>query len=231
MIGTTACRFATRSLTGCPVSLRFTKLALTLQSLFDKQIRTMNDQNKTSEKKVDEQNSTAESCSEDATFGPDSEPKLENDMPESEPESEPEEEVVDYQEKYLRLYAEFDNFRKRTMRERVDLIRTASQDVIVTMLPLLDDFTRAKDNGNDDIQAMKEGMALIHTKLESTLSSKGLKLMEVKSGDDFNVDFHEAITNIPAPSPKLKGKVVDVVENGYILGDKVLRYAKVVIGQ
>ena len=231
MIGTTACRFATRSLTGCPVSSRFTKLALTLQSHFDKQIRTMNDQNKTAEKKVEEQNSTAESCSEDATFGPDSEPKLENDKAESEPESEPEEEVVDYQEKYLRLYAEFDNFRKRTMRERVDLIRTASQDVIVTMLPLLDDFTRAKDNGNDDIQAMKEGMALIHTKLESTLSSKGLKLMEVKSGDDFNVDFHEAITNIPAPSPKLKGKVVDVVENGYILGDKVLRYAKVVIGQ
>jgi molecular chaperone GrpE len=99
------------------------------------------------------------------------------------------------------------------------------------MLPLLDDFTRAKENGSDDIQVMKEGMALIHTKLESSLSSKGLKLMEVKSGDDFNVDFHEAITNIPAPSPKLKGKVVDVVENGYILGDKVLRYAKVVIGQ
>jgi molecular chaperone GrpE len=187
----------------------------------------MNDKNKTSEKKVDEQNTTAESCSEDATFGPDSEPKLENDKAESEPE----EEVVDYQEKYLRLYAEFDNFRKRTMRERVDLIRTASQDVIVTMLPLLDDFTRAKANGSDDIQVMKEGMELIHTKLESTLSSKGLKLMEVKSGDDFNVDFHEAITNIPAPSPKLKGKVVDVVENGYILGDKVLRYAKVVIGQ
>ena len=195
----------------------------------------MNDQNKTSEKKEDEQNTTVESCSEDYTSGPDSESKLESDKaaPEtdSEIDSEPEEEVVDYQEKYLRLYAEFDNFRKRTMRERVDLIRTASQDIMVTMLPLLDDFTRAKDNGNDDIQAMKEGMALIHTKLESTLSSKGLKLMEVKSGDDFNVDFHEAITNIPAPSPKLKGKVVDVVENGYILGDKVLRYAKVVIGQ
>ncbi len=206
-------------------------MALTLQSLFSKQIRTMNDQNKTSKKKVDEQNTTAESCSEDYTSGPETQSKLEDDNAEPEQISEPEEEVVDYQEKYLRLYAEFDNFRKRTMRERVDLIRTASQDVIVTMLPLLDDFARAKENGNDDIQAIKEGMALIHTKLESTLSSKGLKLMEVKSGDDFNVDFHEAITNIPAPSPKLKGKVVDVVENGYILGDKVLRYAKVVIGQ
>jgi molecular chaperone GrpE len=113
----------------------------------------------------------------------------------------------------------------------VDLIRTASQDVIETMLPLLDDFARAKENGNDDVKVIMEGMALIHTKLESTLASKGLKLMEVKSGDDFNVDFHEAITNIPAPTPKLKGKIVDVVENGYILGDKVLRYAKVVIGQ
>ena len=189
----------------------------------------MNDQNKTAEKKVDEKKPTAETGSEDCTFGPDSEPKLENDKAEPDPDSEQLEEVVDYQEKYLRLYAEFDNFRKRTMRERVDLIRTASQDVIVTLLPLLDDFTRAKENGSDDIQGMKEGMELIHTKLESTLSSKGLKLMEVKSGDDFNVDFHEAITNIP--SPKLKGKVVDVVENGYILGDKVLRYAKVVIGQ
>ena len=191
----------------------------------------MNDQNKTSEKKVDEQNTTPESCSEDYANGPETQSKLDDDNAEPEQISEPEEEVVDYQEKYLRLYAEFDNFRKRTMRERVDLIRTASQDVIVTMLPLLDDFARAKENGNDDIQAIKEGMALIHTKLESTLSSKGLKLMEVKAGDDFNVDFHEAITNIPAPSPKLKGKVVDVVENGYTLGDKVLRYAKVVIGQ
>ena len=206
-------------------------MALALQSLFSKQIRTMNDQNKTSKKKVDEQNTTAESCSEDYANGPETQSKLDDDNAEPEQISEPEEEVVDYQEKYLRLYAEFDNFRKRTMRERVDLIRTASQDVIVTMLPLLDDFTRAKENGNEDIQVIKEGMALIHTKLESTLSSKGLKLMEVKSGDDFNVDFHEAITNIPAPSPKLKGKVVDVVENGYILGDKVLRYAKVVIGQ
>ena len=117
------------------------------------------------------------------------------------------------------------------MRERVDLIRTASQDVIETLLPLLDDFERAKVNGNDDIEAMKEGMKLIHTKFESILATKGLKLMEVKAGDDFNVDFHEAITSIPAPKPKLKGKIVDVVENGYILGDKVLRYAKVVIGQ
>ena len=138
---------------------------------------------------------------------------------------------IDYQEKYLRLYAEFDNFRKRTMRERVNLIMTASQDVLEKLLPLLDDFERAHKNASDDANAMKEGLTLIHSKLESTLSSTGLKMMDVKSGDDFNVDYHEAITNIPAPTPELKGKIVDVVESGYKLGDKVLRYAKVVIGQ
>ena len=138
---------------------------------------------------------------------------------------------IDYQEKYLRLYAEFDNFRKRTMRERVDLIMTASQDLLEKLLPLLDDFERAHKNASDDADAMKEGLTLIHSKLESTLSSNGLKVMDVRSGDDFNVDYHEAITNIPAPSPELKGKIVDVVESGYKLGDKVLRYAKVVIGQ
>jgi molecular chaperone GrpE len=179
--------------------------------------------------KEEELNNSTESCSENCNCGPDC--NCDSEKKKSEKEEEPVEEVVDYQEKFLRLYAEFDNFRKRTMRERVDLIRTASQDVIETLLPLLDDFERAKVNGNDDIEAMKEGMKLIHTKLESTLASKGLKLMEVKAGDDFNVDFHEAITSIPAPTPKLKGKIVDVVENGYILGDKVLRYAKVVIGQ
>jgi molecular chaperone GrpE len=129
------------------------------------------------------------------------------------------------------LYAEFDNFRKRTMRERVDLIMTASQDVIEKLLPLLDDFERANKNATDDANAMKEGLTLIHSKFESTLSSNGLKVMDVRSGDDFNVDYHEAITNIPAPTPELKGKIVDVVESGYKLGDKVLRYAKVVIGQ
>ena len=193
----------------------------------------MNDQNKTAEKKVEDPNTTTEDCSENCNCGPDCNcvPDCESGNTNAETDAKPVEEVVDYQEKYLRLYAEFDNFRKRSMRERVDLIRTASQDVIETMLPLLDDFARAKENGNDDVKVIMEGMALIHTKLESTLASKGLKLMEVKSGDDFNVDFHEAITNIPAPTPKLKGKIVDVVENGYILGDKVLRYAKVVIGQ
>jgi molecular chaperone GrpE len=141
------------------------------------------------------------------------------------------EQEIDFQDKYLRLYAEFDNFRKRTMRERADLITSASSGVMNQMIPLIDDFDRAEANPTDDVEAMKEGMKLIQTKLLSTLTAKGLKPMAVQQGDDFNVDFHEAITNIPAPSKNLVGKVVDVVEKGYMLGDKVLRYAKVVIGQ
>ena len=141
------------------------------------------------------------------------------------------EQEIDFQDKYLRLYAEFDNFRKRTMRERADLITSASSGVMNHMIPLIDDFDRAEANPTDDVEAMKEGMKLIQTKLLSTLTAKGLKPMAVQQGDDFNVDFHEAITNMPAPSKDLVGKVVDVVEKGYMLGDKVLRYAKVVIGQ
>lgn len=146
-----------------------------------------------------------------------------------EPAAEPVE--IDYKDKYLRLYAEFDNFRKRTAREKADLISSASSGVISQLLPLLDDFDRAAANATEDVEAMREGMSLIHAKLNASLSAKGLKVMEVKAGDDFDVDFHEAITNIPAPTPELSGKIVDVVEKGYLLGDKVIRYAKVVIGQ
>jgi len=141
------------------------------------------------------------------------------------------EESVDYKDKYLRLFAEFDNFRKRTMRERVELISSASRDVMTLMIPLLDDFERAEANPSEDVEAMKEGMKLIQSKLITSLTSNGLKPMDIKPGDDFNTDYHEAITSVPAPTPKLKGKIIDVVEKGYKLGDKVLRYAKVVIGQ
>lgn len=146
--------------------------------------------------------------------------------------TEPAESVeIDYKDKYLRLYAEFDNFRKRTAREKADLISSASSGVITQLLPLLDDFDRAAANPTDDVEAMREGMSLIQSKFSSSLSAKSLKVMEVKAGDDFDVDFHEAITNIPAPTPELSGKIVDVVEKGYLLGEKVIRYAKVVIGQ
>ena len=202
-------------------------MALPLPFLKSKQISSMNDHEETVEKKENLEAKVEEMTDQASEDNHDS---AEENSAEENSEKE-EVEQVDYQDKYLRLYAEFDNFRKRTMRERVDLIMTASQDVIEKFLPLLDDFERADKNASDDADAMKEGMKLIHSKLESTLTSKGLKVMDVRSGDDFNVDFHEAITNIPAPTPELKGKIVEVVESGYKLGDKVLRYAKVVIGQ
>ena len=143
----------------------------------------------------------------------------------------PEEEDTDWQDKYLRLYAEFDNFRKRTMRERGDLIRNASMDVLEKMLPVLDDFDRAAADGSEDVEAVREGRNLIHTKMRQLLEAQGLAKMEVNQGDAFDVELHEAITNIPAPTPELAGKVVDVVEPGYKLNDKIMRYAKVVVGQ
>ena len=152
------------------------------------------------------------------------------EQPEDAKHNESIEEEVDFQDKYMRLYAEFDNFRKRTMREKADLISSASSDIMTQILPLVDDFDRSEANATDDVEVMKEGMKLIHSKLVAILSSKGLKPMDTKAGDDFDVDIHEAIANIPAPSDDLKGKIVDVVEKGYMLGDKVLRYSKVVIG-
>jgi len=135
-------------------------------------------------------------------------------------------------DKGLRLFAEFENFRKRTAKERIELFSTASEGVINSLLPVLDDFDRAlseidktKDTGHT------EGIVLISNKLRETLKSKGLKLIETKPGDVFDADIHEAITQIPAPNDKLKGKIVDVVEKGYALGDKIIRFPKVVIGQ
>ncbi len=141
------------------------------------------------------------------------------------------EEQTDWQDRYMRLYAEFDNFRKRTMRERVDLIRNASNDVLEKMLPIVDDFERAEAAALDaqNMEGLKEGQRLIHNKLKQILKSQGVEQMEVKAGDAFDVDLHEAITRIP--SPDLSGKVVDVVEPGYRLNETVIRYAKVVVGE
>ena len=141
------------------------------------------------------------------------------------------EEQTDWQDRYLRLYAEFDNFRKRTMRERGELIRNASKDVLENLLPVLDDFERAQSAAADseDLNGIKEGQQLIHNKLKQILKAQGVEQMEVKAGDAFDVDIHEAITRIP--SPELSGKVVDVVEAGYKLNDTVIRYAKVVVGE
>lgn len=140
--------------------------------------------------------------------------------------------VDELKDKYLRLSADFDNFRKRSAKERVELIQTASKDVISALLTVLDDSERAEKQmlATQDIEAIKEGQKLVFNKLRTTLQARGLKAMETV-GQDFNPEFHEAITEVPAPSEKLKGKVIDEVEKGYYLNDKIIRFAKVVVGK
>lgn len=134
-------------------------------------------------------------------------------------------------DKFLRLFAEFENYKRRTSKERLDLFKTANQEVLQAMLPVVDDFDRAiiEIRKAEDV-SLSKGVELIHEKLKNTLIAKGLEEVEVKIGDIFNADFAEAITQIPAPSPNLKGKVVDILEKGYKLGDKIIRFPKVVIG-
>lgn len=136
-------------------------------------------------------------------------------------------------DKFLRLFAEFENYKKRTSRERIELFSTASEDVMKTLLPVLDDFERALSHIEErkEVEELRKGVLLIYQKLVNTLEQKGLKALKVEKGDTFNADDHEAITQIPAPSEDLKGKIIDVVEKGYKLGDKVIRFPKVVIGQ
>lgn len=140
--------------------------------------------------------------------------------------------VKEWQEKYIRLSADFDNFRKRTMREKMELIKTASEDTLVSILPVIDDFERAiKAMENvTEVVPVKEGVVLIYNKFNETLAQKGLKPIDAQN-QEFNTDLHEAITKIPAPDESLKGKVVDVIQKGYMLQDKVVRFAKVVVGE
>lgn len=135
-------------------------------------------------------------------------------------------------DKFLRLFAEFENYKRRTAKERIDLFKTAGQDVMVSLLPVLDDFERALLHTEDDKEAehLRKGVLLIYQKLLSTLEKNGLTKMEVSQGDPFNADEHEAITQIAAPSDDLKGKIIDVVEKGYKMGDKIIRFPKVVTG-
>jgi len=134
-------------------------------------------------------------------------------------------------DKFLRLFAEFENYKRRTSKERVELFKTANQEVLLAMLPILDDFDRALvEISKSGDESLVKGVELIHEKLKSTLVAKGLEEVEVKAGDAFDADFAEAITQIPAPSDKMKGKIVDILEKGYKLGDKIIRFPKVVIG-
>ncbi len=146
-------------------------------------------------------------------------------------ESKYKEELSIEKEKFLRLFAEFENYKKRTLKERIDLIKTANQEVLLAMLPVLDDFDRAMEQiSKSEDENLKLGVNLIQEKFKNTLISKGLEQVILQAGDDFNADFAEAITQIPAPSEELKGKIVDVVEKGYKLGDKIIRFPKVVLG-
>ncbi len=166
----------------------------------------------------------------------------EQEMAESQTQAEPTEvadpaahaadELAEAKDKYLRLYSEFDNFRRRTAKERMELIATASRDLMENLLPILDDFERASQSAQSEkatIDSVKEGMDLIQQKFSKALENKGMKRMQIQQGDDFNPELHEAITQIPA-DPKLEGKIVDVVEPGYAINETVIRFAKVVIG-
>ena len=143
-----------------------------------------------------------------------------------------EDQVKEEKDKFLRLFAEFENYKRRTAKERIELFSTASEEVMISLLPILDDFDRAsaeieKDKDNE----IFKGVLLIKNKLFDSLKSKGLALIEVNKGDEFSADDHEAVTQIPAPSKKMEGKIIDVIEKGYKLGEKVIRYPKVVIGK
>ena len=143
-----------------------------------------------------------------------------------------EDQVKEEKDKFLRLFAEFENYKRRTAKERIELFSTASEEVMISLLPILDDFDRAsaeieKDKDNE----IFKGVLLIKNKLFDSLKSKGLALIEVNKGDEFNADNHEAVTQIPAPTKDMEGKIIDVIEKGYKLGEKVIRYPKVVIGK
>lgn len=152
--------------------------------------------------------------------------------PETERELTPEEKYAELNDRFLRLYAEFDNYRRRSQKEKLEYIASANGNLLKDLLPILDDFERAVANNEkvEDIAVVKEGFHLIHNKFRSILESKGVKAMEAK-GSTFDSELHEAIANIPAPEESLKGKIIDDVEKGYFLNDKVIRYAKVVVGQ
>ena len=188
---------------------------------------------------VQEQQEISEEIKEEIKNVNDANQKHKNDLEEALPVEEAETteedklraELAESNNKYLRLYAEFDNYKRRTVKERIELQQTAGKDVIMDLLPVLDDLDRALKamETATDVDAVKEGVALINHKIKTTLGQKGLKEMEAK-GVVFDADLHEGITTIPAPSDDLKGKIVDELEKGYFLNDKVIRYAKVVIG-
>jgi molecular chaperone GrpE len=183
------------------------------------------------EKELNEQQTEEQAQPEEETDASAEETTDQTTEEESQSEEDPVDEAAEWKDKYLRLFAEFDNVQKRNARERIELFKNASEELITAMLPVLDDFDRAiaelEANGST---TELEGVKLIHNKLYSLLEQKGLKWMD-SMGEKFDVELHEAITEAPAPNKKQKGKVIDVIEKGYSLNEKIIRYAKVVVGK
>ena len=165
---------------------------------------------------LSENSESAENMAEQAAVQESSIEKLQSDLAEQ-------------KDKFIRLYSEFENFRRRTAKEKLDLIQSANEQLLKSLLPVLDDFDRAEKAFGERNEKELEGIFLIRSKFRKILEQAGVKPMDIQQGSDFDADFHDAITQVPAPEEKLKGKIVDVVESGYLLNDKVIRFAKVVI--
>ncbi len=180
----------------------------------------------------EETNNLAEEIITDGQSSENTESVVAEELPQLTVEEELTKKLAELNDKYLRSSAEYDNYRKRTVKERAELLKTAGESVLIGILPVVDDFERALSHLNEatDLEAIKEGITLIHKRFSDFLVQKGVKPIEAKECD-FDTDLHEAITKIPAPTPKLKGKVIDCVEKGYTLYDKVIRHSKVVVGE
>lgn len=185
---------------------------------------------KTEIKKEDLENSNNDGSEKNSPEVTDQDIEMMAEGEESEAITKLKEELEGAKDKYLRLYSEFENFRKRTAKERLELIQSANEQLLQTLLPVADDFERAGNSFKDKNEKDLEGFFLIHSKFKKVLELYGVKTMDIGKGSDFNADLHEAITQVAAPEPVLKGKIIDVVEKGYVLNDKVIRYAKVVVG-
>ena len=190
------------------------------------------DKNKEQEQKENVQGQAPETEIENAQAEGETAETAEAEAEEKDPLAEAQEQLAALNDKYLRLAAEFDNFRKRTIKEKADLILTGGEKVLSALLPVLDDLERARDNmqKSTDVESLREGVEMIIGKLDKTLAAQGLKRME-PIGTLFDTDFHEAIAMVPVPEDEQKGHVIDCVQTGYLLGEKVVRHAKVVVGQ
>lgn len=180
----------------------------------------------------EELNEQQEEVEEPVLENEDAKEEVTEDVPEQSEEEKVEEKLKDANDKYLRLSAEYDNYRRRTLKEKMELTKTAGESILLALLPVIDDFDRALAHLDDatDMEALKEGVKLIHTKFNDFLGQQGMKEIEAKE-KEFDTDIHEAITKIPAPTEEMKGKVIDCVEKGYTLHEKVVRFSKVVVGE